>query len=193
MRSLIMVACIAASSLAAAQEPSLPAGAPGNGGGQPLALSLPWTAPSGQGVALSYENGSFGQVWEQGLKLQVGFGPCGPGRRDTCWAVNLKPQLLMELQDPSAIALGGRLELIGRTPVYLNLIRIYGGGGIGTYVDLSGPHKGQVSVGGGGEFGFEFFLARDLAFYAEIGGNGCPALGNLCSGATVVAGVSLYL
>jgi len=151
------------------------------------ALQLPWTAPSGQGVALSYETGAFGVDWQQGLKLQIPFG--------LHFAMNLRPMVLVELHglEPSnAVAVGGRLELIGRTPVYLNLIRLYGGGGGGPFVNLSGPATNQVTVEGGGQFGFECFLSPHLSFYAEIGANGCSAGAALCSGATVVAGVSAY-
>jgi hypothetical protein len=91
-----------------------------------------------------------------------------------------------------AIGLGGRLELIGRTPVLLNLIRIYGGGGGGPFVDVAGPQKGQVTAEGGGEFGFEFFLQPHFSFYSEIGGNACGVGTALCSGATVVAGLTWY-
>jgi len=173
------------------QEPAPPSpseGAVVPGSAPPsLALTLPWTEPSGRGVSFSYENGAFGVDWEQGLKIQFPFNPF--------FALNIRPMLLMELSGlvpNNAISLGGRIELIGRTPVLLNLIRIYGGGGGGPFVDLTGPRKGQVSSEGGGQFGFEFFLQPHFSFYTEIGGNGCGAGAGLCSGATVVAGMSIY-
>jgi hypothetical protein len=177
-------------STAAGQEPTTtsvpPSGASSDAA--PLALALPWTAPSGRGLAFSYENGAFGQAWEQGLKFQIPL--------IERLAINIRPMVLVRFQtdlDPtSSVAVGGRLELIGRTQVLLNLIRIYGGGGGGPFVNVTGPSKGKVTGEGGGQFGVEFFLVPRSSFYLEIGGNGCGAVTGVCGGATAVAGVSLY-
>jgi hypothetical protein len=176
----------------AAQEPSRAEGAAtapaATGEAAPLVITLPWTAPSGQGVGLSYDNGAYGQFWEQSLKFALPITPF--------FVVNIRPMLLMQITGTGApqgsIGVGGRVELIGRTPVFLNLIRIYGGGGGGPFVDVAGPQKGQVTAEGGGEFGFEFFLQPHFSFYSEIGGNGCGVGTGLCSGATVVAGLTWY-
>jgi hypothetical protein len=174
---------------AAPTAPTAPTSTP-TPSGEPasLTLTLPWTTPSGQGVALSYENGAFGQAWEQGLRVQIPLGKF--------FALTARPMVLMRLANdfnPSnEIALGGRLEVFGRSAVLLNFVRIYGGGGAGAFYDLAGTHKGKTSAGGGGEFGFEFFLHARFAFYLEVGGNGCGAVSGVCSGATAVAGMNVY-
>jgi hypothetical protein len=191
-RPLLAVSAVLLASAALGQEPTSVQpptdSTPAVGAPTALALTLPWTEPSGRGVAFSYENGAFGQAWEQGLKIQF------PVVEHL--AINLRPMVLMSLETDanptSQIAVGGRLELIGRTAVLLNLIRIYGGGGGGPFVEVTGPNKGKVTGAGGGQFGVEFFLVSHASFYLEIGGNGCGALGSICSGATAVAGVSLY-
>ena len=69
-----------------------------------------------------------------------------------------------------SMAAGGRAELIGRTPAYLNLVRLYGGGGF---------------------FGFEFFLHAKMPFFLEVGGNS-GTVGTSGAGATIEAGVQMY-
>jgi hypothetical protein len=86
---------------------------------------------------------------------------------------------------------GGRLELVGRSPVFLNLVRIYGGGGVDLFSAFGNGVSHQAVVSGGGEFGFEFFLQRRFSFYLEVGGHGGIDSG-LPGGETVVAGMNLY-
>jgi hypothetical protein len=222
MRHLILLAAISlGASLARAQEATpapapeaAPAASPApasatssatssaasstTGEAAPLALRLPWTKLSGQGVGLSYENGAFGQTWEQGLKLQIPFATCGKGRRnESCAAINIRPQSLMQFQvgagSQNSFDLGGRVEIIGRTPMLLNLIRIYGGGGAGAFYEVTGQTKGHAYAAGGGQFGVELFLQPEFSFYSEIGGDGCGSSTVICSGATVVAGMTWYL
>ncbi len=153
-------------------------------------LTLPWTEPAGRGVSLGYDmgglgNGGSGPVMENGVRVRIPFGR----------SFGLTVRVLNLLgQDGSGFRydLGSRVELWGQTPVYLNLIRLYGGGGITLSVPLvraddAGP-KYAVQLGGGGQFGFEFFLHQKMSFFLEVGGNGMQ----WGAGPTVLAGANFY-
>ena len=142
----------------------------------------PSSTPAGRGVAFGFDNGLFGRAFEQSARIRLpladffsvdlrGISTFGPMANDTRWE------------------LGGRLELVGRTPVYLNLVRLYGGGGPEVAARASGPGDKKTSFGAGGHFGFEFFLNPNMSFYTEIGGHS----GNeLTAGGTAVAGMMFY-
>lgn len=150
---------------------------------QPEAPTAPRPSESrtGRGVAFGVENGLFGRAFEQGLKLRIpvlehwdvglrGISTFGEQAGDTTWYV------------------GGRLDIVGHSPTYLNLVRLYGGGGPEVFAKANGVGD-KLLVGGGGHFGFEFFLNPKMSFYAEIGGHG----GNeLTAGGTAIAGMMLY-
>jgi hypothetical protein len=147
---------------------------------QPAAITIPWTAPSGQGLGIGYEIGQWGQGLGQGLRLRVpihgGFGAALRG----VWVA---------ADDPARLSAGGRLDLYGQSPVFLNLIRLYGSGGIQLFRQLKGDHKGATQVGAGGQFGFEFFMSPRLGLFLEVGGSGNA---HLITGATVIAGMTVY-
>jgi hypothetical protein len=87
--------------------------------------------------------------------------------------------------------IGGRLDFVGKSPVFLNLLRLYGGGGVEVF-SATGPninHNAQWS--GGGQFGFEFFINQHAAFFLEVGGHGGIDTG-LPGGQTIVVGTNFY-
>jgi hypothetical protein len=98
----------------------------------------------------------------------------------------------MLLSSPGNITnLGGRFDLVGRSPVFLNLVRLYGGGGLDVFAAVASGANHAVETSGGAQFGFEFFLQRRMSFFLEVGyhsslQNGPPG------GETVVAGLNLY-
>jgi hypothetical protein len=146
----------------------------------PASIAVPWLAPTGQGPGIGYDLGLWGQGFGQGLRLKV------PVSRN--WGLNLRG-IMAVADDPARWSAGGRLELYGQSPVYLNLIRIYGGGGIQLFHQFKGDHKGETRLGGGGQWGFEFFMSPHLGFFIEVGGNGNA---HLVSGATVLSGITIY-
>lgn len=84
---------------------------------------------------------------------------------------------------------GGRVELFGQTPVFLDRMRFYGAGGVQAFYPVRGSAAPVLLWGGAGEFGFEFFLTRRAAFFIEIGGSGANPL---VSGGTALAGINVY-
>jgi hypothetical protein len=178
-------------------------------------LAVPWGGPTGRGVSFGIEEGGWSGIFGPGLRVHVPFFSSIGGSRGNggSFGATLRGVFLSGANaSPTAVPAehaGGRLELIGRSPVFLNLVRLYGGGGVDLLAGIgssegfdtqirtsfAGPplpvasHKAIFS--GGGEFGFEFFLQRSFSFFLEVGGwggvdNGLPA------GETVVAGMNVY-
>jgi hypothetical protein len=142
------------------------------------------TAPSaaGRGFAFGLDNGLFGSAYEQGFRLRVpvlehfaiglrGISAIGDRAGEGTWSV------------------GGRAEIIGHSPVYMNLVRVYGGGGPEVMTRLEGIGGDKTAIGGGGQFGFEFFMNPKFSFFAEIGGHSGDATNG---GGTALAGLMLY-
>ena len=159
---------------------------------QPAAM-LPWRGPSGRGLAIGYDMGAWGTLFGQGLRLKVPFGS-SPGPRN--WGVLLKGLMLHEevydaANDEKSIEfyLGGRLEFFGQSDVLLNVVRVYGGGGVQRFTNT--PHLPRKGWGGGGQAGFEFFYWRAGSFFIEIGGHSGVAR-QRDSHALVLAGMHLY-
>lgn len=145
-------------------------------------IARPSTTPAGRGVGLGSDQGLFGRAYAQGVRFRIpvfehfafnlrGISTFGHVGSDVRWE------------------LGGRAEIIGHTPVYLNLVRLYGGGGPEVAARVSGPGPRSARFGGGGHFGFEFFLSPAVSFFLEVGGHGGD---ELTAGGTALAGVMLY-
>lgn len=152
------------------------------------ALSI-WPDESGAGVGFGYENGSWGGSWAQGIRVKIPVVPhLSIGVRGLM--VNT-PRPADDRWD-----FGGRLELLGESRVLLNTFRLYGGGGVQLFHPVSDEPDPGVQVGGGGHFGFEFFMAHHLAFFIEVGGQSGigdgPTTGDIATGATVMAGLTVY-
>jgi hypothetical protein len=119
---------------------------------------IPWRAPSGRAVSFAYENGLWGGTFEQGLRVKI---PVHPN-----WGLVLRPIYLHDMEGTSYRGdLGGRLELYGASPVFLNFARIYGGGGVQVFDAVAGVPNAHVVTGGGGHFGFEFFYTPVSSFF----------------------------
>jgi len=139
----------------------------------------------GDGIAFTYENGLWGEAFAQGIRVKIPF--------HRHWSVVVRPLVLHRVGSSNNYRadVGGRLELVGASPLFLNFARIYGGGGLQVFYSVKGEPNPKVSFGGGGHFGFEFFGARTYSFFAEIGGQS-GAQGGFGTGATVMAGVNWY-
>lgn len=139
----------------------------------------------GDGIAFSYENGLWGEAFAQGIRAKIPF--------HRHWSIVVRPLVLHRVGSKTSYRadIGGRLELIGASPLFLNFARIYGGGGVQTFYSVKGQTDPKISFGGGGHFGFEFFGSRKYSFFAEIGGQS-GADGGFGAGATVLAGVNWY-
>ncbi len=145
---------------------------------------VPWRAPNGRAVSLSYENGLFGGTFEQGIRVKIPF--------HANWGMVARPMFLHDVTSASYRGdVGGRLELYGASPVFLNFARIYGGGGAQVFQAVSGLANAKPAMGGGGHFGFEFFYTPRSSFFIEIGGTS-GAQGGVGAGGTAIAGVTFY-
>lgn len=150
-----------------------------------LRLQIPWTEPSGQGLALGYDNGAWGGEWSQGVRVLVPLG--------AHFGVDVRGLMVLAsagAQD-AQVHLGGRLELIGRSPVLLNVLRLYGGGGVQLFAPVGEAPSHAATMGGGGHFGFEFFMMPSMSWILEVGGQSGVADG-VGGGASIVAGLQLY-
>jgi hypothetical protein len=143
--------------------------------------SVPWRAPDGALVDVGYANGVWGSAFAQALILKV---PVHPN-----FGVVLRPMALYDTT--SRVDLGGRVEVYGASPVFLNFARIYGGGGVHVFDAVSGVSNPTPTWGGGGHFGFEFFYVPRSSFFIEIGGTSY-AQGNVAGGGTAMAGITFY-
>jgi hypothetical protein len=88
---------------------------------------------------------------------------------------------------------GGRLGFLGGSRPVLNILRVYGGGGVHVLVPATGAPDGEgVRLGVGGEVGIEAFLSPGMAAFMEVGGQGSFAETGYGSGATVYGGFQFY-
>jgi hypothetical protein len=143
--------------------------------------AVPWHAPSGAAVSVGYANGLWGTEFAQALDLKL---PVHPN-----FGFVLRPMALYDMV--SREDFGGRVELYGASPVFLNFARIYGGGGAQVFYAVNGVPNPKPAWGGGGHFGFEFFYVPRSSFFIEIGGTS-PVQGGVAGGGTAVAGVTFY-
>lgn len=146
---------------------------------------------SARHVSVGYDQGVWGNdaPFIQGLKVTIPF--------DLHWGMRVRP-LVLHANAPDGDydpALIGRIDLYGSTPVLGGIVRVYGGGGpqIG-YRPGYGPSSAgeELNVGGGGFFGFEFFLSRRTTFHLEVGGQSAAHGRGLGDGHSTMAGVNWY-
>jgi hypothetical protein len=181
MKTPLVVFVLMSSTAALAEE--LPSG-------EEMRARVPWTEPSGHGLAIAYDNGSWGGAWMQSLRFKLPvFEQTSPdGWPLGSFALGVRG-LYVDHPDPDRVDLGARFELTGHSPVFLNLVRLYGGGGPQLVRAISSRAEDRRwTWGGGGYFGFEVFMSAGFSFYAEIGGNGGAPL----SGATITGGMAFY-
>lgn len=142
---------------------------------------LSWRRSPGQGVSFGLEEGLWGNSWGQGLRATIPF--------TRYLGVTLRGLYLIEMGAESFTAnAGGRLDFVGRSDVFLNVVRLYGGGGVQVLAPTSNTAGREQRVGVGGHFGFEFFHSPFFSYFLEVGGQG----GEPLPGATVMAGLNVY-
>ena len=137
----------------------------------PATVEAPSTDPTGRGVAVGLENGLWANGFASGLRLRVPLKPS--------WGLTVRALGVYRQRDVviDATYTGiGSLEMYGCTPVYLNLLRIYGGGGPRVGYRLAGPGDGEVVIGGGGQAGLEAFIRPWMSFTFELGGTAMTAV-----------------
>lgn len=178
--------CIAWGTAHAETEPAIPA-APRETTGQSAVTvralrPLSWKKTPGQGLSFGYEGGLWGNSMSQGLRVTVPF--------NAHFGLNLRGLYLIAMTDdgPFTADAGGRFEFFGRSEVMFNVLRLYGGGGVQVLAPAANTAGREVLVGGGGQFGFEFFHNPHCSFFLEVGGQG----GLPSPGATVLAGMNFY-
>lgn len=142
---------------------------------------LSWPKAPGRRVAFGIEDGLWGRSWSQGLRVSVPF--------SQYFGATLRGVYLIDMTGgPFTADAGGRFEFFGRSDVFFNVLRLYGGGGVQVLAPAANTEGREVMVGGGGQFGFEFFCSPHHSFFLEVGGQG----GMPSPGATVLAGMMFY-
>ncbi|MEM1022482.1 MAG: hypothetical protein AAGJ19_02305 [Myxococcota bacterium] len=143
-----------------------------------------WAQPSGQGVSLGYESGSWGGSWSQGVRIRIPI--------LEFLAIDARGIMVHTTRvGDDRLDAGARLDLIGHSPVLLNLLRLYGGGGPQLFHPISSGVEQTVHWGGGGHFGLEAFFNPRTSIFFEVGGQSGVAV-DVGTGATVLAGMRLY-
>ena len=147
-------------------------------------IALPWKHDSGKSFAIGYANGLWGKFFAQELNTKIPFWQSEYG------SVGARVRGIAIHSGDQRFDLGGRLELYGASPVLLNFVRLYGGGGYQLFypVGSGAPSDKKIDHGLGGYYGFEFFFRDYVSFDIEIGGQGS----SVASGATIMAGVVFY-
>jgi hypothetical protein len=142
---------------------------------------LTWKKSPGQGFAFGLEEGFWGNSWGQGLRVTLPF--------SSNFATTVRGIYLLDMAEgPITVDAGARIDLVGRSEVLFNVMRLYGGGGVQVIAPVKNTAGKEVRVGGGGHFGFEFFCNPYYSFFLEVGGQG----GTVSPGATVLAGMMFY-
>lgn len=143
-----------------------------------------WAEESGQGAAFGYESGSWGGSWSQGVRIRIPI--------LEFFAIDARGMIVNTNQvGDDRWDAGARLDLIGHSPVLLNVLRLYGGGGPQLFHPISSSAQQTVHWGGGGHFGLEAFLNPDMSLFFEVGAQSGVA-DDVATGATVLAGVKLH-
>jgi hypothetical protein len=148
-----------------------------------------------RGVGVGFDLGLWGRAHlAQSLKIDIPFG----WRVGQFFGVRVRETMaytdttagLDTVDDP---VLNSGVELFGRGPVLLGVLRVYGGGGAWVGVRLTPTDVGRSwSIGGGGHFGVEFALAPRASLQFEFGGQAPGHALGYDAGASVMAGVMIY-
>jgi hypothetical protein len=142
-----------------------------------------------RGLGLGYDNGLWGQVFAQGIKADVPFGP----KVGQFFGLRLRGVMMHsgvgEGYDP--VFMGGA-ELFGRGPVLAGIVRVYGGGGLWYGAQVVGD-DGATGLAGGGHYGIEALVWDRGSFSFEVGGQSGLHGDGPGIGASVMAGTTVYL
>lgn len=142
------------------------------------------------GVGIGYDNGLWGSRFAQGLKVSL---PFGSGRVGRHLGLRLRGTFIHDdTGDRFTPVLAGGAELFGRSPVFLGVLRTYGGGGF-WYGDTFGRDDSVASVAGGGHYGVEVIASPRTSFTFEVGGQSPLHPEQVDAGASVMAGTTVYL
>ena len=148
-------------------------------------VSPPWREASGTGVALGVENGIWGRNYVTGLRARIPV--------DAHWAIVVGPLAVHGIgSDPYRLDALGRLDVVGGSLPYFNILRVYGGGGLRVGTQVTGTPTRKVVVGVGGQVGVEVFFGPGVSAYLEVGGTG-DNNGGFTAGGTVIGGIHTYL
>lgn len=143
-----------------------------------------------RGVGLGYDNGLWGRGFAQGIKIDVPFGK----RVGQFFGLRVRTAFVHSLDGPYDPVINTGLEAFGRGPVIYGVVRAYGGGGAWIGIrPVPTSDGGTWAITGGGHFGFEVFYTPRSSFTFEVGGQGSGHHLDMDAGASVLAGIVLYL
>jgi hypothetical protein len=156
-----------------------------------IQLTVPWSGPTGKGFSLGIEEGAWGGAFGSGLRAQIPLG--------RYFGITLRAAYIYGNNPPPGAALaqypnqhlGGRIDFVGKSPVFLNLVRLYGGGGVEMFSAVGPGVDHSPHFSGGGHFGFEFFASKWSSFYLEVGGH-APIDPGMPAGQTLIVGMMFY-
>ena len=145
-----------------------------------------------RGVGFGFDQGLWGHTMGQTLKLSIPFGK----RIGQFGGIRLRGMMAHDVWGQTSDgAYGGGIELFGRTPVFLGLLRVYGGGGVwagGRPFRPNGDTTRVWAVGGGGHFGVEFVLTPRMTITFEVGGQSGIHARRIDAGPSVMAGFMMW-
>jgi hypothetical protein len=151
-----------------------------------------WINRRWSGVGVGYDNGIWGGIYGQSVKVSIPFGR-NLGRY---LGMRIRGMVVHHVDsaadqyDP-VINVGG--ELFGRSPVWWGVLRVYGGGGLWAGIRPKPTSSGaQYRLAGGGFVGFEAFAAPFMAFTFEVGGQAPGHGGGVDAGGSVMGGMMFY-
>lgn len=151
--------------------------------------SAPAQAPSGRGVGFGLDffgASSADTDIELDVSVVIPF--------SSLFALRMRPTAYYSSNESGGWAAGGKLEAVFRSPVMLNLVRVYAGGGPAIFYGLSGPSAHEVDgnwfagdIDGNWFVGSEIFVSSKFAVHWELGTSG----GALSTGAGPYTDVGL--
>jgi hypothetical protein len=145
-----------------------------------------------RGFGIGYDNGLWGRGFAQGIKLDIPFGL----RVGQFIGLRIRSVIVHPLEHgaPYDPVFDNGIEIFGRGPVLLGVLRLYGGGGVWVGIRPSPTAEGRSwGIGGGGHVGIEGRMAERVSLTFEIGGQGPAHALGLDSGASIMGGTMVYL
>jgi hypothetical protein len=155
-----------------------------------IQLTVPWSGPTGKGFSLGIEEGAWGGAFGTGVRGQIPLGRYFGITLRAAYVFGNAPVGTTPATFPTQ-HLGGRIDFVGKSPVFLNLVRLYGGGGVEMFSAVGAGADHSPHFSGGGHFGFEFFASKWSSFYLEVGGH-APIDPGMPAGQTLIVGMMFY-